>query len=60
MPAPCESCGADLEGDELEGVHRVYLETDGHGRVVGERVLEDVERWCLPCRTLYPNRPVER
>lgn len=40
-------------------MHRVYLETDGEGRVTGEVVLPDVERWCVPCRTLYPNRPAQ-
>ncbi len=54
----CESCGADEGDDELVAVRRVYLETDGRGQVVGERVLEDVERWCLSCRSLYPNRPL--
>lgn len=49
----CESCGA--ADDDLAEVHRVYLETDGQGRVVGERVLPDVERWCLVCRTHYPH-----
>jgi hypothetical protein len=39
-------------------VHRIYLETDGQGRVIGARVLPDVERWCLPCRTQYPNEEV--
>lgn len=49
----CGSCGAP--DDDLVEVHRVYLETDGQGRVVGERVLPDVERWCLVCRTHYPH-----
>lgn len=55
----CESCGAPEPDDDLRLVHRIYLETDGQGRIVGERVLSDVERWCEPCRTLYPNRPAD-
>ena len=52
-PEACESCGAP-DGD-LRPVHRVYLDTDGQGRVVGERRLDEVERWCLVCRTHYPH-----
>ena len=55
--ACCESCGSPEPDDQLGSVYRVYLETDGEGRVIGERVLPDLERWCVPCRTLYPNRP---
>jgi len=56
-PCPCESCGSPEPPEALEAVHRVYLLTDGEGTVVGERVLDDVEQWCLSCRSLYPNRP---
>lgn len=55
--APCESCGSPEPSGVLASVHRVYLMTDGEGRVVGERVLDEVEQWCLSCRSLYPNRP---
>ena len=54
--ALCESCGSPEPPEALETVHRVYLMTDGEGGVVGERVLEEVEEWCLSCRSLYPNR----
>ncbi|HLX88881.1 MAG TPA: hypothetical protein VKR22_10570 [Acidimicrobiales bacterium] len=53
-PMVCESCGAS--DPDLVRVHRIYLETDGESRVVGQRVLEDVEWWCLPCRTHYPHQ----
>ncbi|MDE3086734.1 MAG: hypothetical protein KGJ77_08200 [Acidobacteriota bacterium] len=56
-PSPCESCGSPEAAAALAAVHRVYLMTDGEGAVVGERVLDEVEQWCLSCRTLYPNRP---
>lgn len=41
-------CGAEVEGDELAAVHRVYLHPE-------EQVLDDVERWCVPCRVTYPH-----
>ena len=59
MTPLCESCGAGEEEDALLPVHRIYLELDEGGRVTGEKVLEDVERWCRSCRSLYPHRPVD-
>jgi len=53
----CESCGAP--DDDLVRVHRIYLDTDGDGRVIGSRVLEDVEWWCVPCRTHYPHEDLQ-
>ena len=53
----CESCGSPEPPGALVALHRVYLMTDGDGRVVGERVLDEVEQWCLSCRSLYPHRP---
>jgi hypothetical protein len=52
----CESCGAPEPEDALVAVHRVYLRTDGEGRVVGEDVLTETERWCRSCRSLYPHK----
>jgi hypothetical protein len=52
----CESCGAPEPDEALSAVHRVYLETDGEGRVVGESVLPEGERWCRSCRSLYPHK----
>lgn len=50
----CESCG--VEDDHLSAVHRKYLATtDG----IPERVLDEVERWCVACRTSYPHEPAE-
>lgn len=49
----CDSCGAP--DDELVLVRRIYLTTDGEGRVIGQQVQPDLERWCLACRTLYPH-----
>jgi hypothetical protein len=52
----CESCGATEPEESLLAVHRVYLQTDDQGRVIGESVVLDVERWCLSCRSLYPHK----
>jgi hypothetical protein len=51
----CESCGAD--DTELAPVHRKYVRTGAWDREAGERVLDEVERWCVPCRTQYPHEP---
>ncbi|HET9070302.1 MAG TPA: hypothetical protein VFN60_00190 [Acidimicrobiales bacterium] len=51
MDDDCANCGAPA-GD-LAPVHRVYL--------LPERVrVDEVERWCLSCRTQYPHEVVDR
>jgi hypothetical protein len=52
----CESCGAPEPEEALAVVRRVYLETDAEGRVTGENVLAETERWCRSCRSLYPHK----
>jgi hypothetical protein len=52
----CQSCGATEPADSLLPVRRVYLETDDHGTVVGEKVEREVEHWCVSCRSLYPHQ----
>jgi len=52
----CASCGD--RSDALVAVHRLYVTPeswDTPGRV--DR-LEEVERWCFPCRTHYPHEAV--
>jgi len=56
----CESCGGTEDAEALQAVHRIYLETDGEGRVVGEQVLPGIERWCVACRTIYPNHGADQ
>jgi hypothetical protein len=46
----CDSCGAD--STELHPVQRVYVVADGPNRV-----LDEVERWCVACLTHYPHEP---
>lgn len=49
----CESCG--VEGELLVAVRRKYLAApDGSS---AERVLDDVEQWCVACLTSYPHEP---
>ena len=60
-PAPsgtaCDSCGAP--DDDLAAVHRVYVTPEAWDQEEKVDVVDDVERWCFPCRTMYPHRPVE-
>jgi hypothetical protein len=58
MTTLCQSCGSSERDEDLVPVHRVYLEVDEAGRVTGEKVLAEVERWCVSCRSLYPHRPL--
>jgi hypothetical protein len=56
---PCESCGA--AADDLAAVHRVYVTPAAWDTGESEDkvdVLDDVERWCFPCRSMYPHQPV--
>ena len=45
-------------------MQRIYIvEGAGDGEVggagpVATTVLDDIELWCFPCRSLYPHRPV--
>ncbi len=52
--AACENCGSP--DADLATVRRVYLEFDD-GQVTGSTTVEETERWCLACRTTYPNEP---
>jgi hypothetical protein len=52
----CESCGR--EDEEVEDVRRVYVTPeawDTPGRV---DVVDEIERWCFACRSLYPHQEV--
>jgi hypothetical protein len=42
----CENCGRP--DDDLTVVHRMYL-------IPEEIRVEEVERWCVSCRTQYPH-----
>ena len=59
-PAPatgtCESCGSEAE--DLAPVHRVYVTPAAWDTEERVDVVDDVERWCFPCRSLYPHQPL--
>ena len=58
----CENC-ARYESDaaNLVPVHRVYLELDEWGEEEPKAtVVEEVERWCPSCRSIYPHELVEQ
>jgi hypothetical protein len=49
----CESCGAEV--DAVEAVRRLYVTPPQGDRLGEERLLEETELWCYPCRTHYPH-----
>jgi hypothetical protein len=49
----CDSCG-DV-GVEVVAVHRVYVTPEAWDTEGKVEVLDEVERWCFPCRTSYPH-----
>jgi hypothetical protein len=53
---PCESCGSDA--DDLAPVRRVYVTPEAWDTQERVEVLDEVERWCFPCRSQYPHQPV--
>ena len=56
----CENC-ARSEADEanLVPVHRVYLQIDEWGEEEPKAtVVDEVERWCRSCRSIYPHEVV--
>jgi hypothetical protein len=55
-PALCESCGAPA--DDLAPVHRVYVTPEAWDTAEKVEVVDDVERWCFPCRSSYPHQPL--
>ncbi|CAN5609636.1 hypothetical protein BH18ACT1_BH18ACT1_14640 [soil metagenome] len=52
----CTSCGAATE--DLAAVHRVYVTPEAGDTEGRTEVLDEVERWCFPCRTHYPHQEV--
>jgi hypothetical protein len=52
----CESCGATA--DDLIAVHRVYVTPEAWDTEGKVDVVDEVELWCFPCRSLYPHQPL--
>ena len=40
---------------EVVRVHRVYVTPEAWDTEAKVEVLDEVERWCFPCRTSYPH-----
>ena len=55
-PDTCESCGSPA--DDLVAVHRVYVTPEAWDTEEKVEIVDEVERWCFPCRTLYPPQEV--
>jgi hypothetical protein len=55
--ATCDSCGAT--GEDLAAVRRVYVTPEDWDREGKAEVVDEVERWCFPCRTHYPHQEAE-
>jgi hypothetical protein len=53
----CDSCGG--EGTDVVAVRRVYVTPGAWDTEEKVEVLDEVERWCSPCRTHYPHQLVE-
>lgn len=51
--ATCDSCGRDDE--EVVAVHRMYVTPEAWDTPASSRVLDEIEHWCLACRTHYPH-----
>jgi hypothetical protein len=56
-PPTCESCGAP--SDDLVEVHRVYVTPAAWDTEERVDVVDEVELWCFPCRSLYPHQEIE-
>jgi hypothetical protein len=53
----CDSCGS--EAVEVLRVHRAYVTPEAWDTEGKVDIVDDVERWCFPCRTHYPHQEVE-
>ena len=55
----CENCARDESAEKLAPVRRVYLALDEWGEEEPKAtVVDEVERWCLSCRSIYPHEDV--
>jgi len=56
----CENCARTEPNEtDLVPVHRVYLEIDEWGEQEPKAtIVEEIERWCPSCRSIYPHELV--
>jgi hypothetical protein len=57
MSGRCDSCG--IEDQEVVSVRRVYVTPEAWDTPGKVEVVDEVERWCFPCRTHYPHEEIE-
>ena len=50
----CDSCGS--EAVDVAPVRRMYVTPAAWDAEEKVEVLDEVERWCSPCRTHYPHQ----
>ena len=53
----CENC--DRPDDDIQAVHRVYVVPEAWDTPGSETKVEEEERWCFSCRSMYPHEAVE-
>ena len=54
----CDSCGRDEPEADVLAVHRVYVTPAAWDTEERIEVVDEVERWCFPCRSHYPHQEV--
>jgi len=50
----CENCAR--EDDDLVVVHRVYVTPESWDTAGTVTEVDETERWCFSCRSMYPHR----
>jgi len=53
----CDSCGRSDE--PVDRVRRVYVTPEQWDQAGKVEVVDEIETWCLVCRSHYPHQPVE-
>ena len=49
----CENC--NREDDDLAPVKRMYVTPEAWDTPASSKTMDEVERWCYSCRTMYPH-----
>lgn len=53
----CENCGG--RDADVIAVHRLYVVPEAWDTPGSVTKVADVERWCFPCRSMYPHEVAE-
>jgi hypothetical protein len=56
-PGHCDSCGDDDVA--VVRVHRIYVTPEAWDTEGKVEVVDEVERWCFPCRSSYPHEELD-